>query len=266
MNDIVAAFGLKNHPFDKDIKSSQAIETSPLSECTARLDYMKRRYGIMLLTGDPGVGKSIAIRRFVDSLNDNLYRPLYTPLSTLKSTDLLRHINDLLGLPNRASKAVAYRQIQHEILDSREQRGKTVVLIIDEAQLLQVGPLQELRLLTNFKMDSADPFILILAGQSDMRRTMDFAVMEPLAQRMAMRFHMPALSRDETRAYVTGHMKLAGANEPIFDDSAVDALYELSHGIPRRIGVMAVQAMTCAMFANQRTVNADTVMTVKQGG
>lgn len=266
MNDLLATFGLKRYPFDKDIKSSQAVETTSLAECTARLDYMKRRQGIMLLTGDPGVGKSIALRRFVDSLNDNLYRPLYTPLSTLKGTDLLRHINALLGLPNRASKAVVYRQIQREILDSREQRGKTVVIIIDEAQLLQVGPLQELRLLTNFKMDSADPFILILAGQSEMRRTMDFAVMEPLAQRLTMRFHMPALGRDEVHKYVEGQMKLAGAHEPIFDDSAIDALHELGHGIPRRIGTIAVQALTCAMFAHERTINADTIMTVKQGG
>ena len=115
-------------------------------------------------------------------------------------------------------------------------------------------------------MDSADPIIVILAGQTDMRRTMDFAVMEPLAQRLTMRFHMPALSRDEAGDYVAGQMKLAGAKEPIFDDSAIDALHELGHGIPRRIGAMAVQALTCAMFESKRIVDANIVMTVKQGG
>ena len=84
MNDVVAHFGLKRFPFDKEIKPSDVAQTEPLTECLARLDFMKRRGGILLLTGDPGVGKTVALRRFVDRLNDNLYRPLYTPLSTLK--------------------------------------------------------------------------------------------------------------------------------------------------------------------------------------
>jgi MoxR-like ATPase len=54
----------------------------------------------MLLTGDPGVGKTVALRRFVDSLNENLFRALYTPLTTLRGADLLRHLNDKLGLTN----------------------------------------------------------------------------------------------------------------------------------------------------------------------
>jgi hypothetical protein len=81
----------------------------------------------------------------------------------------------------------------------------------DEAHLLQTGPLEELRLLTNFKMDSYDPFILVLSGQSDLRRTMEFAVMGPFNQRVAIRYHMPGLGPDETKNYVTHHLKLAGA-------------------------------------------------------
>jgi general secretion pathway protein A len=265
MSDIIAFFGLKAYPFDKQIKASAAIETSPFAECMARLDFLKRRGGIMLLTGDPGVGKTIALRRFADTVNDNPFRPIYTPLTTLRGTDLLRHINDKLGLTQRASKGVVYRQIQQELLDSREQRGKTVILIIDEAHLLQVGPLNELRLLTNFKMDSFDPFILILCGQSDLRRVMDFSVMEPFAQRLAFRYHMPPLEPAETAAYICALMKLAGAHEPIFKDDALGALHELSFGIPRRIGTMAEDALTAAMFAGKRTVDADLVLTIKQG-
>jgi general secretion pathway protein A len=266
MTDILAYFGLKSYPFDKHLKATAAVNTTPFSECLARLEFLKRRGGIMLLTGDPGVGKTIALRRFVDTVNENLYRPLYTPLTTLRGTDLLRHLNDKLGLVSRASKAVVYRQIQQELLDSREQRGKTVLMIIDEAHLLQVGPLNELRLLTNFKMDSFDPFILILCGQSDLKRIMDFSVMEPFAQRLALRFHMPPLDVAETIAYVASLMKLAGAREPIFKDDALAAIHELSFGIPRRIGTMAEDALTAAMFAQKRTVDADLVLKIKQGG
>jgi len=92
MKDLQAWFGLKRFPFDKNIKTQDALDTEPFKECLARLDYIKRRGGIMLLTGDPGVGKTIALRHYVDSLNDNLFKPFYTPLSTLSRADLFQTI------------------------------------------------------------------------------------------------------------------------------------------------------------------------------
>jgi type II secretory pathway predicted ATPase ExeA len=176
---------------------------------------------------------------------------------------LLYHLNRLLGLPPRLSKSAIYTQVQRAFLESKETLGKTILLMIDEAHLLQTGPLEELRLLTNFKMDSYDPFILILSGQSDLRRTMDFAVMEPFNQRIAMRYHMPSLGPDETKQYVAHHMKLAGAKEPILDDQALQAVHELSFGIPRKIGVITEAALTYAMFDHKRSVTPDMVLKVK---
>jgi len=111
MKDLLAWFGFKHYPFDKEIKTADVVNTSVLSESLARLDYMKRRGGIMLLTGDPGVGKTTAIRRFADNLNENLFNVIYTPLSTLNRTDILRHLNALLGLQNRFAKSVNYQQV-----------------------------------------------------------------------------------------------------------------------------------------------------------
>jgi general secretion pathway protein A len=266
MIDIVAYYGMKRFPCDKHLKTADAIETGPSLECAARLAFIKQRGGVMLLTGDPGVGKTLALRQFRDGLNDNLFFSMYTPLSTLRGADLLRHINVRLGLPNRASKAVLYDQIQEFILDSREQRGRTLVLIIDEAHLLKINALQELRLLTNFKMDSFDPFILILAGQLELRRTMDLGVMEAFSQRLALRYTMPPLNPSETAEYVTKQMKLAGAPEPIFSDDALKALYEVSYGIPRRIGAACETALTFAMLEDRKTIDADLVLKTKAGG
>lgn len=263
MKDLLAWFGLKRFPFDKNIKPSDAMDTEPLKESLARLEYIKRRGGILLLTGDPGVGKTLVLRRYVQSLNENLFKTYYTPLSTLSRSDILYHLNRMLGLPHRLSKSAVYSQIQKTLLESKEQLGKTVLLIIDEAHLLQTGPLEELRLLTNFKMDSYDPFILVLSGQSDLRRVMEFAVMEPFNQRIAIRYHMPGLSPDQSKLYVTHHLKLAGAKEPILDEKALEAVHEISFGIPRKIGAVTEQALTYAMFDQKRTVTPEIVLKVK---
>jgi general secretion pathway protein A len=263
MKDLRAWFGLKRFPFDKNIKPSDALDIEPLKECLARLEYIKRRGGILLLTGDPGVGKTLVLRRYVQGLNENLFKTYYTPLSTLSRSDILYHLNRMLGLPHRLSKSAVYSQIQKTLLESKEQLGKTVLLIIDEAHLLQTGPLEELRLLTNFKMDSYDPFILVLSGQSDLRRVMEFAVMEPFNQRIAIRYHMPGLSPDQSKLYVTHHLKLAGAKEPILDEKALEAVHEISFGIPRKIGAVTEQALTYAMFDQKRTVTPEIVLKVK---
>ena len=263
MKDLLAWFGLKRFPFDKNIKPSDALDTEPLKECLARLEYIKRRGGILLLTGDPGVGKTLVLRRYVQNLNENLFKTYYTPLSTLSRSDILYHLNRMLGLPHRLSKSAVYSQIQKTLLESKDQLGKTVLLIIDEAHLLQTGPLEELRLLTNFKMDSYDPFILVLSGQSDLRRVMEFAVMEPFNQRIAIRYHMPGLSPDQSKLYVTHHLKLAGAKEPILDEKALEAVHEISFGIPRKIGAVTEQALTYAMFDQKRTVSPEIVLKVK---
>jgi len=263
MKDLLAWFGLKRFPFDKNIKSAQVMDTEPLNECLARLSYIKRRGGILLLTGDPGVGKTLTLRKYAQNLNPNLFKTLYTPLSTLSRSDILCHLNRMLGLPGRLSKSAVYTQIQKALLESKEQMGKTVVFIIDEAHLLQTGPLEELRLLTNFKMDSYDPFILVLAGQSNLRRIMEFAVMEPFNQRIAIRYHMPGLDPKESKHYIAHHLKLAGAKETILDNAAMKAVHELSFGIPRKIGAITEQALTYAMFDQKRTVSAEMVLKVK---
>ena len=221
MKDLLAWFGLKRYPFDKNIKTRDVLETEPLKECPARLDYIKRRGGIMLLTGDPGVGKTLALRRYVDSLNENLFRCHYTPLSTLSRIDLLHHLNRLLGLPRSCPRAPSTHKSSTSSWNPKNRRGKTVVLIIDEAQLLQTGPLEELRLLTNFKMDSYDPFILVLcrAERSETRHGLRrHGALQP-APRHALP-HAPAQPRGD-HLYVTHHLKLAGATEPLFDEAAL---------------------------------------------
>lgn len=87
--------------------------------------------------------------------------------------------------------------------------------------------------------------------------------MEPFNQRIAMRYHMPGLNLDQSKHYLTHHLELAGAKEPIFDEKALEAVHEVSFGIPRKIGAITEQALTYAMFDHKRTLTADMVLKVK---
>lgn len=104
---------------------------------------------------------------------------------------------------------------------------------------------------------------LVLAGQSDLRRVVEFAVMEPFNQRIAMRYHLPPLSLEETKQYVTHHLKLAGAPEPLLDPQTLEAVHEVTFGIPRKIGLAVEQALTYALFDQKRSVTAEMVLKVK---
>ena len=87
--------------------------------------------------------------------------------------------------------------------------------------------------------------------------------MEPFNQRIAIRYHMPGLSTEECKRYVTHQLKLAGAKEPILDDKALEAVHEISFGIPRKIGTVIEQALTYAMFDQKRNVTPEMVLKVK---
>ena len=87
--------------------------------------------------------------------------------------------------------------------------------------------------------------------------------MEPFNQRIAIRYHMPGLSTNECKRYVKHQLKLAGAKEPILDDKALEAVHEISFGIPRKIGTVIEQALTYAMFDQKRNVTAEMILKVK---
>jgi len=87
--------------------------------------------------------------------------------------------------------------------------------------------------------------------------------MEPFNQRIAMRYHMPALSLEETKNYITHHLKRTGAMEPLLSDQTLQAVHEVSFGIPRKIGAVTEAALTYAMFDQKRTVTPEMVLKVK---
>jgi len=256
---IEARFGLRRRPFDKAIASRDLYPWPGLDELTARLEMIKQARGIMLLTGEPGTGKTVALRRFVDTLNLEHYLPVYLPLATVTILDAYTQLNRALGGQEVRSKSLLYQEIQHGVSQLSAQ-GKMPVLILDEADLMRSPLFDELRILLNFEMDSKDPLLLILAGQPQLLAKLALRIHLPFRQRVAMRYRMPAMDETHTRGYVEHHLKLAGRKTRLFTDEALLQLFVQSGGIPRAIGNLALTAMFTAASQNKDLVELDDVI------
>ena len=109
------------------------------------------------------------------------------------------------------------------------------MLIVDEAQHLRNDVLQDLRLLTNFRMDAERRLCMLLVGLTELRCQLSMAVHESLSQRLVVRHHIGSLDRDELDAYLEHRLRLAGCELPLFEPPAVEALFQSSRGLPRQI-------------------------------
>ncbi len=258
---IEARFGLRRRPFDKSIPSGDLYRSPGLDELDARLAMIKQARGIMLLTGEPGTGKTASLRRFMDSLNLEHYVPVYLPLATVTILDAYAQLNRALGGQPVSSKSLLFREIQNGVAQLAAQ-GKMPVVVLDEADLLRSALFDELRILLNFEMDSKDPLLLILAAQPQLLAKLALRIHLPFRQRVAMRYRMPPLDEAHTKGYVEHHLRLAGRKQKLFTDEAMLQLFVQSGGVARTIGNLALAAMFTAASHNKDIVELDDVVSI----
>ncbi len=162
-----------------------------------------------------------------------------------------------LGLPEARSRATAYRAIRNDVSRLVQEAKQLPVLIVEEAQHLRNDVLEDLRLLTNFRMDAERRLCMLLVGLTELRRRLSMAVHESLSQRLVVRHHIGSLDRDELDAYLEHRLRLAGCELPLFEPPAVEALFQSSRGLPRQINRTAHYALSAAALAKARTVDAE---------
>jgi general secretion pathway protein A len=255
-----AFYGLSRDPFPKDIEPSHMFTHAAFNELSGRLDYMKKHRGIMLLTGDPGTGKTTALRNFVSSLNQDMFMPIYIPLATVAIGDFYRQLNDALKGNRISTKSALFRSIQERILYYALQLHKVPVIIIDEAHLLKNENFYELQIISNFKMDSIDPALFIIAAQSHLNDRLDRSILESFNQRVNIKFHMSSLSLLDVTGYIQHHLKLAGGSADVLTDNACKAVYNLSGGIIRKIGQLVIKTLSLGVSIKKHILTEEEVL------
>ena len=234
---------MRERPFSKTPDPRFLYLSRGHREALARLQYVAEEREIALLTGEIGCGKTTLSRALMDSLGDE-YRFCFIVNPRLGTVEFLRCIARTLSpLPPADDKERLLNQIADAIFMLHNE-GVSPVLIIDEAQLIADRELfDEIRLLTNFQLDDKNLLTVILMGQPELRTMLANPVFEPLRQRITMQFHLLPLEMEDVQEYLDCRLEVAGGESGLFLPDAVQRIYELSAGVPRRINVLATNAI-----------------------
>ena len=251
----VTHFGFTRTPFGKSISANHLFARDSLNEAVARIRFCIAETLLGVITGDVGAGKTVAVRAAVAGLDPTRHQVIYVANPAFGTRGLYVQVVRALGAQPRYLKAELMAQAADLLAAETAERHRTVVLIVDEAHLLQPDQLEELRLMTNADMDSASPFAGILIGQPTLARQLRMGTFAALDQRIATRYAIKPMDLAESAAYLRHHMTLAGREDPLFADDALARLHRVSSGLPRALNNAATAALIAAAAAGQDLVD-----------
>ena len=236
-------YGLREKPFSKTPDPRFLFLSAGHREALARLQYVVEEREIALLTGDIGCGKTTISRALMD-LAGEAYHFCFIFNPRLSAMELLRVIaRELKVAVPPAGKDELLREITESLYRFHEEK-RCPVIVIDEAQMINGREVfDEIRLLTNFQLDDKNLLSVIVMGQPELRRMLGDPIYEPFRQRIAINYHLSPLNLEETQDYLDYRMETAGGETGLFTPDAVQRIYELSGGVPRKINVIATNAL-----------------------
>ncbi len=211
--------------------------------------------GFVVITGEIGSGKTTLIEKFLSELGEDVVIARLSQ-TQLTPVQLLQGILAEFGFkPFNMRKAELLNRL-NSFLGKQYAGDRKVVLVIDEAQNLSPRVLEELRLLSGVENVTQKVLSIILAGQPELNGTLDSPQMEQLAQRTRLRFHLQALSEEETRNYVHHRLQVAaGDATQIFAEECFAPIFRYTGGIPRLINTLCDTAMLAAFVDDTAHVN-----------
>ena len=251
-------FGLKENPFSLSPEPRYLFLSEQHRDALNCLIYgIKEKKGFVLISGGIGLGKTTICRSLLASMDDSVETALIfnTAISEL---DLLETILSEYGIVIKkdAGNKKYYIDALNEFLLGNFAAGKTTVLLIDEAQNLSRGVLEQVRMLSNLETETEKLIQIILIGQPELANTLMLPALRQLNERITVRYDLKPFSPKEVSDYI--HHRLAVAQGPgsiKFTGRALDLIYVFSEGIPRRINALCDRALLIAYTKNVNKID-----------
>ena len=252
-------FGLTEAPFSIAVDPRYLFMSARHQDALAHLIYgVTTGGGFVLLTGEVGTGKTTVNRSVMARLPETTDVALVLN-PALNAEQLLAAVCDELGIACQKDEQnlKSLTDKLHRFLLDNHARGRNTVLLIDEAQHLQLEVLEQIRLLTNLETDNRKLLQIILVGQPELQTLLGRRELRQLSQRITARYQLKPLSPEETAAYIQHRLKVAGLNEgpPLFPPRVMREIHRLSGGIPRLINLLCDRALLGSYGQNKKQVD-----------
>jgi len=253
-------FGLKERPFNVTSDPNFLFFSKKHREAFDHLIYgIKERKGFLEITGEIGTGKTTLCRALLSQLDEKT-KTAFILNSNLPEMQLLLAIVTDLGLSVKPKTKINLLAELNRFLIEELKAGSNVVLIIDEAQNLKAGQLEQIRLLSNLETDKEKLIQIVLVGQPELKEKLDSPELEQLRQRISVRYHILPLDKTEIGDYIYHRLHVAGADGGIvFEPDVMGEIYEYSSGVPRLINLVCDRALLLGFTMETKTITMDMI-------
>ncbi|MBV8550069.1 MAG: AAA family ATPase [Acidobacteriaceae bacterium] len=254
-----AYFGFSENPFNISPDPEFLYRSPQYEEALANLIYgVRSRRGFIVLTGEVGTGKTTMLECLRDYLDSQRFEFAFLFNSRVTPDQFFEMVAYDFDLKcDRKSKTDVLFAL-NTLLIQQAERGRTAVLIVDEAHNLEWDVLEEIRLLGNLENRQGKLLQIILSGQPELDRKLDASNLRQLKQRIVLRCSLDPLTPDETAGYVHTRLVRAGMPNPkVFSPEILEEIYKRSRGIPRVINLICDNLLVTAFAMEQRTTTIE---------
>jgi general secretion pathway protein A len=251
-------FALKEKPFALTPNTRFLFLSKTHNEVYAHLIYgIESRAGFVEVTGEVGTGKTTILRTLLSHLDENKYQFAFIFNPKLTAFELLRNINREFGVDDDGASNPDLIHALNAFLLAENEAGRTPVLVIDEAQNLSGEVLEQIRLLSNLETEDDKLIQVILVGQPELRQHLSDHSLRQLNQRIAVRYQLQPLNREETASYILHRLNIAGRPDGnLFSAAALKRVFVCSGGIPRRVNLISDRSLLTAYSEERSIVSA----------